>query len=294
MVLKPITKELENAFNINETLGDSSKVIYRSVYRRFLNLSDHTKLLDMSEANIIKLVNNDRIPPKSQESLLDVAVLVRKANNASYEKILKYKTIQLKKSIDKHKLEKNEKLKDELPDKKQIERYIKTLLNNKDYVSYIVNYLLLTYGVRNLDLNLILTSDKDVTLKGHNSEINYLYVTSTYVMFIRNNYKTYKKYGQKKIKIIKKSFVNACTQLLSDNYDTPLLKLKNGDPISEESIGRVIQEMTYNNIGEGMYFKVNIADSKKSNNIKRIRDLSNHRGTALETVFQEYDIDNKN
>ncbi len=294
MVLKPITKELENAFNINETLGDSSKVIYRSVYRRFLNLSDHTKLLDMSEANIIKLVNNDRIPPKSQESLLDVAVLVRRANNASYEKILKYKTIQLKKSIDKHKLEKNEKLKDELPDKKQIERYIKTLLNNKDYVSYIVNYLLLTYGVRNLDLNLILTSDKDVTLKGHNSEINYLYVTSTYVMFIRNNYKTYKKYGQKKIKIIKKSFVNACTQLLSDNYDTPLLKLKNGDPISEESIGRVIQEMTYNNIGEGMYFKVNIADSKKSNNIKRVRDLSNHRGTALETVFQEYDIDNKN
>jgi len=294
MVLKPITKELENAFNINETLGDSSKMIYRSVYRRFLNLSDHTKLLDMSEANIIKLVNNDRIPPKSQESLLDVAVLVRRANNASYEKILKYKTIQLKKSIDKHKLEKNEKLKDELPDKKQIERYIKTLLNNKDYVSYIVNYLLLTYGVRNLDLNLILTSDKDVTLKGHNSEINYLYVTSTYVMFIRNNYKTYKKYGQKKIKIIKKSFVNACTQLLSDNYDTPLLKLKNGDPISEESIGRVIQEMTYNNIGEGMYFKVNIADSKKSNNIKRIRDLSNHRGTALETVFQEYDIDNKN
>ena len=193
MVLKPITKELENAFNINETLGDSSKMIYRSVYRRFLNLSDHTKLLDMSEANIIKLVNNDSIPPKSQESLLDVAVLVRRANNASYEKILKYKTIQLKKSIDKRKLEKNEKLKDELPDKKQIERYIKTLLNNKDYVSYIVNYLLLTYGVRNLDLNLILTSDKDVTLKGHKSEINYLYVTSTYVMFIRNNYKTYKK-----------------------------------------------------------------------------------------------------
>jgi len=294
MVLKPITKELENAFNINETLGDSSKMIYRSVYRRFLNLSDHTKLLDMSEANIIKLVNNDRIPPKSQESLLDVAVLVRRANNASYEKILKYKTIQLKKSIDKHKLEKNEKLKDELPDKKQIERYIKTLLNNKDYVSYIVNYLLLTYGVRNLDLNLILTSDKDVTLKGHKSEINYLYVTSTYVMFIRNNYKTYKKYGQKKIKIIKKSFLNACTQLLGDNYDTPLLKLKNGDPISEESIGRVVQEMTYNNIGEGIYFKVNIADSKKSNNIKRIRDLSNHRGTALETIFAEYDIDNKN
>jgi len=294
MVLKPITKELEHAFNINEKLGDSSKVIYRSVYRRFLNLSDHTKLLDMSEANIIKLVNDDSIPPKSQESLLDVAVLVRKANNASYEKILKYKTIQLKKSIEKRKFEKNEKLKDELPEKKQIERYIKTLENNKDYVSYIVNYLLLNYGVRNLDLNLIITSDRDVTTKGHKSEINYLYVTSTYVIYIRNNYKTYKTYGQKKLKIIKKSFLNACKQLLGDNYDTPLLKLKNGDPISEESIGRVIQEMTYNNIGESMYFKINIADSKKANNIKRIRDLSNHRGSALETVFAEYDIDNKN
>ncbi len=294
MVLKPITKELEQAFNINEKLGDSSKVIYRSVYRRFLNLSDHTKLLDMSEANIIKLVNDDSIPPKSQESLLDVAVLVRKANNASYEKILKYKTIQLKKSIEKRKFEKNEKLKDELPEKKQIERYIKTLENNKDYVSYIVNYLLLNYGVRNLDLNLIITSDRDVTTKAHKSQINYLYVTSTYVIYIRNNYKTYQTYGQKKLKIIKKSFLNACKQLLGDNYDTPLLKLKNGDPISEESIGRVIQEMTYNNIGESMYFKINIADSKKANNIKRIRDLSNHRGSALETVFAEYDIDNKN
>jgi len=294
MVLKPITKELEHAFNINETLGDNSKMIYRSVYRRFLKLSDHTKVLDLSETNIIKLVNDDSIPPKSQESLLDVAVLVRRSNNANYEKILKYKTVQLKKSIDKHKLEKNEKLKDELPDKKQIERYIKTLLNNKDYVSYIVNYLLLTYGVRNLDLNLILTSDKDVTLKANSSQINYLYITSTYVMFIRNNYKTHKTYGQKKIKIVKKSFLNACKELLGDNYDKPLLTLKNGNEISEDSIGRVVQEMTYNNIGEGMYFKVNISNAKQSNNIKRIRDLSNHRGTAIETVFSEYDIDNKN
>jgi len=294
MVLKPITKELEHAFNVKETLGDNSKRIYRSVYRRFLNLSDHTKVLDMSEANIIKLINDDTIPPKSQESLLDVVILVRKANNASYEKILKYKITQLKKSIDLRKLEKNEKLKSELPDKLQIERYIKTLYNDKNYVSYIVNYLLLNYGVRNLDLNLIITSDKDVTLNGNKSYVNYLYVTSSYVIYIRNNYKTYKTYGQKKIKITKGDFVKSCRELLSDNYDIPLLTLKNGDEISEDSIGRVIQEMTYNELGETLYFKINVVDAKQSNNIKRIRDLSNHRGSSLEVIFAEYDIDNKN
>tara|TARA_A100001201_G_scaffold142457_1_gene140724 strand:+ start:2767 stop:3651 length:885 start_codon:yes stop_codon:yes gene_type:complete len=292
-VRKPITKELEKAFDSNTSLGESSKRIYTSVYKRFLNLSDYTKFTDLSEENIIKIITDDSIPPKSRESLLDVAILVRKYNNASFQKLVNHRD-SLKQIIQKNKLVKNEKLKGELPDKSVLELYIKTLYNEKNYVPYIVNYLLLNFGVRNLDLNLLITRDKNVSLIGFQSSINYLYVTSSTVMYIRNNYKTYRTYGQKKIKITTKNFVKACNELLGGEFDKPLLTLKNGDEISEDSIGRVIQEMTYDKLGEGKYFKINIVDAKSDNNIKKIRELSNNRGTALETVFSEYDIDNKN
>jgi len=292
--LIPIGKELQHAFDMNELLKENSKMIYRSVYRRFIRMSDATKITDMSEANIIKVVNQEDIPPKSQESLLDVAILVRKAHDASYEKLLRFKTVQLKKTMDSRKLEKNEKLKGELPDKSQLDLYLKTLYNDKNYVAYIVNFLLLNYGVRNMDLNLIMTSDKGVILKSNKSKSNYLYITTAYVVYLRNNYKTYSTYGSKRIRIVKKSFLNACKQLLGDNYDVPLLKLKNGDEISEGSVGRVVQSMTYDGLGEGRYFKSLIVDAKKTKNIKRIRELADHRGTDVEEVFNSYDIDNQN
>lgn len=291
---KFIPKELQHAFDTNDTLGDNSKRIYRSVYRRFLNLSDFTKALDMSENKILKLIHDENIPPKSQESLLDVIIFVRRANDASYDRLMKFKRNQLKKSIDIHKFQKNEILKDELPEKKHLEQYIKVLYNKKQYTEYIVNYLLLNYGVRNLDVNLIITTDKDVTKNGYKSKMNYLYVNKSYVTFIRNNYKTVNTYGQIKLRITKKNFVTACAEILDQNYDIPLLTLKNGSEISEESVGRVVQDMTFNKIGEGMYMKVNILDAKQSNNIKRIRELSASRGTSLEEIFNSYDIDNKN
>lgn len=291
--LKFITKELENAFNLNTSLGETSKRIYTSVYKRFLHLSDFTKMTDLSEDNIIKIIDVESIPPKSRQSLLDAAILVRRHNNASFEKLINYKMV-LKKLVEKDKFEKNEILKDELSDKSVIELYIKTLFNEKNYVSYIVNYLLLSCGVRNLDLNLLITRDKNVTKSGFQSSINYLYVTSSYVMFIRNNYKTYKTYGQKRIKISRINFVHACNELLGGEFEKPLLTLQNGDEISEDSIGRVIQDMTYEKQGEGKYFKINIMDAKKDNNIRRIRELSNNRGTSLEEIFNSYDIDNKN
>ncbi len=284
--------ELEHAFQLNETLGESSKRIYRSVYKRLIELTDYTKIRDVSELVIIKAVDKDSIPPKSQESLIDVAILIRKFNNVGYEKLFKFKHSKIKKRIDIYKLEKNINLKEILPSKQTLERYTKTLYNDSKYVEYIVNYLLVNFGVRNKDLNLIITSDKDVMAKNAINKNNYLYVTVKYVVFIRNDYKTYDTYGQKKTRIVKRPFLSACLNLLGDNYDVPLLTLKNGDEISEESVGRVIQSMTYNELGEGNYMKINVLDAKESNNIKRIRELSANRGTAIETIFAEYDIDN--
>jgi len=57
-------------------------------------------------------------------------------------------------------------------------------------------------------------------------------------------------------------------------------------------LAKVIQRKTYNSIGEGKYFKVQIQDLKSQRNIKRIKELANSRGTDLQVVFNQYDIDN--
>ena len=145
---------------------------------------------------------------------------------------------------------------------------------------------MLRYGVRNKDLNLILTKNKDVISVGDKSKVNYLYITQKYVYFVRNDYKTFETYGKQKHRLEKSQFNRAVKAVLGDEYEKPLL----GQGVSEDSVSKIIQRNTYNELGEGKYFKIQLRDLKKQGNIKRIRELAKSRGTDLETVFQEYDI----
>ncbi len=284
-----LTKTLTNLDGSSKT----SKGVYRSLYKRLMGLSGDKKLLDMSETNIIKLFDDESIPPKSQEALANVAAMIRNNNGASHSKINKFKDTTIKKRILAYKMEKNKALKDTLPDKKELDNYLKSLFVDKDYVGYIINFLLLNYGVRNKDLNCIITGDSDVIFKGHDTKHNYLYVTFRYVFYVRNDYKTYETYGRKVLKIERRPFQTACKALLDGNYDIPLLKLKNDEPISEDSVGKIVQRHTYNELGEGKYMKILVMAAKKDGNIKRIEELSKSRGTAIETILTEYDIDNQ-
>lgn len=285
--------ELEKALSTLDAAGKKSKSIYKSLYKRLMRLSGDKKLLDMSETKIIKLFDDESIPPKSQESLANVAFIVRKKNDASYSKITKFRDTTIKKRIFAYKMEKNKVLKDTLPEKKVLDSYLKSLSTDKDYVGYIINFLLLNYGVRNKDLNCIITGDSDVMLKAHDAKLNYLYVTHKYVVYIRNDYKTFETYGKKAIKIERRAFQTACKALLDGNYDIPLLKLKNDEPISEDSVGKIVQRHTFNELGEGSYMKILIMAAKKDGNIKRIQELSKSRGTDFETILSHYDVDNQ-
>jgi len=63
--------------------------------------------------------------------------------------------------------------------------------------------------------------------------------------------------------------------------------------VSEDSVGKIIQRKTFKSLGEGKYYKINILDAKKNNNLKRIRELAKTRGHSLDTLFKDYDIQDK-
>ena len=286
--------EIEEANRINQNIGDATKQTYIYNYRRLMKLTNNEPVLNMSEDRLIKTINQEGIPPQSKNVLLSVVINIRKSKGLTNDKLVKYRETTLFKEKLAYKEKKNAVLVNELPSLDDIETYTKDLYKKEQYVAYIVNFLMLRFGLRNKDLNLLITKNKDVIKKGHKSQVNYLYVTHKYVFFVRNDYKTHATYGQQKHRVERLQFTKAVKAVLGDEYEIPLLKLPDGDPVSEESVSKIIQRFTYNNLGEGKYFKIQIQDLKKQNNIRRIKELSKSRGTDLTTLFQEYDITNEN
>ena len=282
--------ELEQAIDINQSIGSSTKGVYASNYRRMMKLTNDEPILNISEDRIIKTIHQDSIPPQSQNALLSVVMYIRKSKGLKSDKLIKFRDTILFKEKLAYKEKKNAVLVNELPSLDDIDNYTKTLYKKEQYVPYIVNFLMLRFGLRNKDLNLVITNNQDVIRKGHKSHVNYLYVTQKYIHYVRNDYKTHSTYGQQKHRIEKSHFTRAVKAVLGDDYEKPLLKLPDGDGVSEDSVSKIIQRFTYNNLGEGKYFKIQIQELKKQGNIRRIRELSKSRGTDLETLFNEYDI----
>ena len=121
--------------------------------------------------------------------------------------------------MEEDKKEKNAELEKTLPSYETYAYYIDEVYKAKNWKSYIVNYLLFKYGVRNLDLDLIITRDKSAVSKINNkdSEVNYLYITPSnkYIRYIRNRYKAVNSYGRKVIDITAKKFINAANEFFT-------------------------------------------------------------------------------
>lgn len=278
--------EIDDAILDNKTIGESTKKTYKSVYKRLIKLTDNQPILNISQDYVIKSIHQDDIPPQSINTLLSVAIYIRRHKNLNVDKLLKFRDTTLAKEKLAYKDRQNKTLDNELPSLQKIEDYVKILFKNDQYVSYIVNFLMLRYGVRNKDLNLVITKNPHVIKKSDDSKVNYLYVTKKHITFVRNDYKTFDTYGKQKFIIEKSQFSRAVKAVLGDEDEIPLL----GYGVSEDSLSKVIQRFTFNELGEGKYFKIQIKDLKAQGNIRRIRELAKSRGTCLKTVFEEYDI----
>ena len=174
--------------------------------------------------------------------------------------------------------------------------HLNQLYKNKKYNEFLVNYLLINHGLRNLDLNMIITNNKKVILKSKKNisqySKNYLYPTKTYSWVIINIYKTQKTFGRKRIRIRDTKFLKALNETIK-KQEFLIVNPVSKSPVPIEGLGRVIQDMTYNKIGEGKIFKTivkdifdNVTDVKVRK--EKLNELSVSRGTAVDTIIQNY------
>jgi len=160
---------------------------------------------------------------------------------------------------------------------KDLKQGLKKLEIDGKCQEYMINYILINYNTRIMDLDA-----KLVNSKPKDKDNNYLYRRKNDIQYIRNVYKTSKSYGTK-IHIIKNKSFLKCFDELIENEDELLWDF-NQPP---KQLQRYIQRK--------ILFKYNQSDIAKiilneKNSLSQASKISKNRGTDLNSLHLNYNI----
>ena len=251
-------------------------------------MEQSVEIQHVSEKNILDFVSNEN-NLNSQQALINIAIMVRKMNKQPTSKLEKQRETN-KDKLKGFVKEKNEKLKDDgLPSYQDLLDYLDFLYDSKRWTDFIINYLLIYYHTRNEDVNFELVGFKRDTKE--NKNINYFWYSkrAKKATLYRRNYKTAGKYGMKTDTITDPKFLNAIKEIFQCR--------KKGDEScsvfipNKNNVGYYVLKSTLNNLGENLYNKIVISHFR--NNLDKLKEISESRGTSLNTLYENYDIDKK-
>ena len=259
-------------------LSYATKKSYKTSYRKLRNLLGKN-VADTAQDTTAKAIMKSTDNINSAQALINIAIIVR-------EKVKQMPTEELVEQRTTNKAEVTETLKQanlytELPSIEELDAFLENLWKQNKYRDYICNYLIRHHYVRNQDLLFDIVETKKETLEDQTKNWLWLDRKSQRVNYIRNNYKTFKTYGQKVTVITNERFLRAVKVCNRQMYAFPITT----DP---EKIGYYIQKMTLNQLGEGRILKI-IIDHYKSD-YSKIQEIARSRGTNENVLLTSYSI----
>ena len=265
------------------SLNEKTIVNYRNTYKRLVGILGK-ELKSSSSKEIIKAIASADISASAKITLLIVAtnIVQSQDRNKDVDMLTEYRGIlnELLKSENATRAKTQK-----LPTGDDLIKYTNGLYDDGKLREFAVNYLLINYGVRNRDLDCIITRDKRII----NNTDNWLYLTDTSCEYIRYDYKTKDKYGSRFATITDERILTALNNLLLKKTSVYLLATKSGSRMSGNSIGSIIKRMTMG-LGEGKYFKIMLQHYGKD----KFEKMISSRGTSGEVATQHYDTSFKN
>jgi len=253
--------------------------------------SDGNWMRNSNENSLFIALKNLDLSATGTSNYLNIIFLVR--DGLPNTKLLKYRDLLSKQREADTKSKIIEK--QSLPSHAEVETYINTLYKNKDYVNYLVNELIFTYGLRNRDINCRIVSNTEYkqilkTSPDIEGSYNWLVLYKTYTTLIVNQYKTVGTYGEKTIKIRSRKVLNAANAL----EQKTLLHKKNGDPVDDTELSYYINLYTVDDVKltEADYFKINVNYlQSQPNSLAKIVAICKTRGTQnMTTLDNHYNI----
>lgn len=266
-----------------DSKSKATQKAYRTQYNKLKKLLG--KDISLSSQNAILGIAEDEEKANSKQALINIGILVRRLYGLATDKLENARS-KTKDEIISQVKEKNTELTETLPTLNDLEEYTDYLYKEGKWTDFIINYLLINYQTRNKDLNFdIITRKKEAT----DNEKNYMWLDRNRAVFIRNNYKTSGTYGKKIDIITDKEFLTALKRVKAcQKYNEAC-----GTFIPTESnLGYYIKKATYNQIGEGAYFKV--LTNAFRGDLQKLQEMGQSRGTALDTIATNYDTALKN
>jgi len=251
---------------------------YRTQYKK-LREALGTDVSETDEEEIISVIKDTAPKANSQQALLNIAIMVRKVREPplAVDKLIKQRESN-RELITTENKEKNVKLAETLPKLEELEEYLGYLFSQRNWLDYIINYLLLNFQVRNQDLILTIVPKRaDIT----DNDKNYLWLSRNKVTYVRGHYKTSSVYDSKIATITDKDFVTAVRKYYNRGDQTSLVP-------NPDNVGYFVKKATYKQLGEGAYMKVIVQANLGS--LQKLKEISDNRGTSLETMATHYDI----
>ena len=249
--------EIINSLNITPL----SKVTYRNLLK-ILERDGYSFKYNIQET--LQFLSS--YPIRTAYNLLNIIFVIRKAKGENMEQYAELRS-QMSEELQ---VQTNEKLSElHVMSTESFLKLMNQLYTNKEYLKYILNYLCYYFGVRNEDLRLNIGQQKD----------NFLIKTKEGILYVRQNYKTAKTYGIKRHIITDKKFI--------DSYNN----LPNGEIYEGKTISNFLKKQLI--LPENLIFKMRIKELEEKGNRKSIIEIADSRGTALETVLNAYNINNK-
>jgi len=234
----------------------------------------------LSQPNLIKKVKENYENPNTKSVVLNMIILLRNSKDKETDKLIKYRN-DLKKEISTNRKTKLKNKDEELPTMEYLEKQLEEL----EGIKYIINYLFINYAFRNRDINF-----KYVNEIPEDGRENYLSPVRGGLKMVINEYKTDKLYGTKVYFIRDKIFMKKWKRfkILDGDY---LLNNK-GEKYSISSFNEIVKKNTIDKLGETNIFKIVIRDLLEKKDFKSIEELSSSRGTSMDTIMRNYNLNN--
>jgi len=220
---------------------------YKASYRKVRNLFDKP-IRDCAEDTAVKAILASEENINTQQALINVCVLTRLIEPAMPIDIFHEQRDTNKKDVREHLQQANSfKV---LPPLEEFDAFIETLWQKSLYREYIINYLMRYHFVRNLDCIFDIVATKQETLADKTK--NYLWINkrNLSVIYIRNNYKTFKTYGQKSVEIKNERFIKSV--VIAVSFEAPLPRLPERYPLPRNylELSELFKYYNYSNWGE--------------------------------------------
>ena len=274
--------------SILKDMTDSTAKSYRSSYmrlRKLMELKDKRKpIKKMSLADILKGIETIE-NPSTRHSVFVISkkIFDYEKNKEAFDAVDK-KIREDKRSLQ---VSKNGVLDKTLPTFKELKAAIKNEMNPK---KYIVSFIMFKLTCRNMDIALadVHAKPKD----SYDENRNHIIIDGAKVIFIRNRYKTAKKYGVKKNIINVKKYTDMVKLFLGDSEKKALFSQKNGGEITGSSIASYLKKFIVLGLNEGQIIKIVLKQADETGSYNMLRTIANNRGTSISVLLSEYDVSN--